>query len=89
MTLKLEGQFARADEKAKKTAAAIMRLVDRLFDQTAPLGDVAPDTVRHFLLLALIDRGFTEQLLDSFAVPTVRALRLSNALHDYRDDIRA
>lgn len=32
MTLKLEGQFARADEKAQKTAAAIMRLVDRLFD---------------------------------------------------------
>ncbi len=86
MTLKLEGQFARADEKAQKTAAAIMRLVDRLFDETAPLREVAPDTVRHFLLLALIDRGLAEQLAEPVGHTTARPLRLSNALYDYRDN---
>jgi hypothetical protein len=82
-----EQQFARAEREAEKTAAAILRLVDRLLDKTTGLDSVVwPDTVRHFLLMALIDRGFTEQVVDTFGpVGSTRAMRLSNALYDYRD----
>jgi hypothetical protein len=87
-TSKADRQFARAAREAEKTAAAIMRLFDRLLDKTTGFDCiVAPDTVGHFLLMALIDRGFTEQVVDPLGLATARTLRLSNALYDYRDGV--
>jgi hypothetical protein len=86
---RIDRQFARAEREAEKTAATILRLVDRLLDKTTGLDCiVAPDTVRHFLLMALVDRGFAEQVVDTFGpAGSARAMRLSNALYDYRDGV--
>jgi hypothetical protein len=78
-------QFARANREIEKTAAVIMRAIERLLERTSELESVAFDHVIEQLLLELLHKYDFVRLLDRMPQPGPVTLQLSNALHDYRD----
>jgi hypothetical protein len=78
-------QFEQAWREVDKTSDTIMRSIERLLERTAGLDWVARDLVVERLFLALLHRHDFVRLLDRMAQPGSSTMRLSKALHDYRD----
>ena len=81
----IEKAFLRADREIEKTAAAVMRLVDRMLSRIED--PVAYDYVIEGFLLSLLRDHDALALLDRMTQPhpTKSVVKLSNALADYRD----
>jgi hypothetical protein len=78
-------QFEQMRREVDKTSDTIMRAIERLLARTSRLDWVARDVVVERLFLTLLHKHDFVRLLDRMVQPGPSTIRLSNALHDYRD----